>query len=261
MTIALLLLISSGTLAAAALPDPRRVTELLYKALTIPIVFTLIVAVPWGLWVGAVGSESPIVDRVQRTLLVLTAVTTLAGWVLLLRKSYLWGRLVSVGALLMCLLAASHVLHDRMVPAGTGLFPAPKLLAMSVQTVACALSAAVVGLAPVLLIAAAQTWTRMLPRLKWAFLVACGARLAFAAVGFFYLATLLPDGHPTAGPVWLTLRLATLVALPVLAWVALRQRERGRGLTASRILLGVWGLALVSELLGFALLFKTSLPL
>lgn len=262
MWVGFLLLLGVGPLVAAAVPSSRTITELMYRGLTLVSLLPLLAGGVWGVLRTPAGTDSATVRGVQVSLVVLTLVAAAAAWATGSGRRLAAARWLSLAAGLLGVLAASHVLHDDMFARGTGVVQSPKLLAMGIQTLACGVTLAVVGLPPAMLIAAGQGWTRALRRMLLLWVVV----LAASAMGS--IASVVASGAEVAPGALALIRwvlLAALLALAVRQWRAgggaIRLPGSRRVLGGGVLLLVGWAMSLASAAMSLLLLRTTGWPL
>ncbi|MFN4242460.1 MAG: hypothetical protein ACK4PI_04400 [Tepidisphaerales bacterium] len=262
MWVAFLLLLGVGPLVAAAMASSRTITELMYRGLTLVSLLPLLAGGVWGVLRTPAGTDSATVRGVQVSLVVLTLVAAAAAWATGSGRRLAAARWLSLAAGLLGVLAASHVLHDDLFARGTGVVQSPKLLAMSIQTLACVVTMGVVGLPPALLIAAGQGWTRALRRLLSMWVVV----LAASAAGSIASVAALGGAVPLSGLAAVRWVLsAALLALAVRQWRAgggAMRLPRSRRVVGGGVLLLVgWAMSLASAVVALLLLRATGWPL
>lgn len=249
MTPAILLLLGVGPLLWIAVINPRTVTDLLPRAMTLPILAPTLVGAIWALIRGTVSTPNPTVHAVQVGLVVLSVLTVATSWALFLRRQYLWARITAAAATLIVILAGSHLLHDEIMLQAVVDKPYSKLKLMVQQTALCALLPVATGLIPVLLVSTVQGWTKSISRLT-PFLA-----LTQPLIILPFLAIQLLYGGMKFGWIVAGFSLAASL-LPPLAMYLRRRSSR----QASRLLLLSWPLAIGLCAFGVSVLADATAP-
>lgn len=249
MTPAILLLLGVGPILWIAVINPRTVTDLLPRAMALPILAPTLVGAIWALIRGTVSTPNPTVHAVQVSLVILSALTVATAWTLFLRRQYLWARITAAAATLIVILAGSHLLHDEIMLREVKGTVYSKLNLMVLQTALCAFLPIVTGIVPILLLSAAQGWTKSLNRLTPCLYVTRPLLVVpFLAIQFVY-------GGVRFG--WVYLGIAALIsALPILA-ISVR---RSHSLRTNRLLLASWPLTIAAGAFAVLSLASASTP-
>lgn len=264
-----LILFAGGIMLAAAVPAPRDVTpNWLRLAGILALCFCGL-----GLFFYArrdeVTAMPPLLRRVQVGLLLATDLAVLGQLAFAQVVRLKAQRVMALLAFALAVLAGSNLLHELMTARGTALCLPPKLLSMTVQTLACAGVAALAGLAlmDMLLGHAYLTASRMtiapFRRLNLALAAALGARLVMAAA-----ALTLAWRDPPAELFWTryglqvgTRWLVGLLVPVVFVYMAHDCVRRRSTQSATGILYVAGVLIVIGELVALWLVRETGLPL
>ena len=164
MTPAILLLIGVGPLVWLAALNPKTVTELMGKALTLPVVGVTLVGAVWALVRGTVSTGNPVVHGVAVGLVVLSVVMVVGGWGFWVRRNYGWGRVVCGLAVGMVVLAGTHGVHDEVMVGEVKGAEYSKFWLMVLQTGLCVGLVVATGVWLVAAMCVSSGWTRAMGR-------------------------------------------------------------------------------------------------
>ena len=142
-----LILLAGGIMLAAAVSDPRQVTLNWLRLCGIIALAIAGISLFFYFRRDAHPADlSPMLRRVQMSLLVMTPIVILAQLALVQVAYRRSQRALAAGAFMVAVLAGVNLLHELMIPTGTAGRFSPKLLAMTLQTLAACGVAAMSGL-------------------------------------------------------------------------------------------------------------------